>query len=405
MTLTRMTRRARWWIAGILLSLALPAAAHERSTSYSAWDIRSRSARVTARLTLLDASRFPWFAGAGAEATLRRYVPEKIQLLVDDRPCPPAGPAQALSSEPGRLVYEWSVTCPASGSLAIRSDLLLEVAPSHLHFARVTRDGASLGERVLSEAERVWSLPAPSASGGEGTGTTILGYVGLGIEHILTGYDHLAFLLALLLVETALVEVAKVVTGFTIGHSITLALAALGYVEPEAHAIEALIGLSIALVAVEDLWLMGGAAGFLPWCVAVTLAALAVAALGGYGIVSGLTLGGLALFSLCYFALLRTVKAPARMRWAVALLFGLVHGFGFASILAEAHLPPERLVQALFGFNLGVEIGQIGCVVLAWPIIALATRSRSRVGWTVVQLSVASVLALGVFWFTTRAYG
>lgn len=398
-------KRARCWLAGPVLFLALPAAAHERSTSYSSWDIRGSSARVTVRLTLLDASRFPWFAGAEAEATLRRYVAEKIRLFAEDRPCPPSGLPQALSTDPGRLAYEWSVTCPGADALAIRSDLLLELAPSHVHFARVTRDGTSLGERVLGESERVWSLPRASARGAEQSGTTVVGYLVLGVEHILTGYDHLAFLLALLLVETRLLEVAKVVTGFTLGHSITLALAVLGYVKPQTQAIEALIGLSIALVAAEDLWLMAGAARFVPWCVAGALGVLALAARAGYGVVPALTLGGLALFSLSYFSLVRTVKNPARLRWGVALLFGLAHGFGFASILGEAHLPPERLLRGLFGFNLGVEIGQIGCVVLAWPIIALATRSRSRVGWAVVQLSAASVLALGVFWFTTRAYG
>src|SRR5262249_30719114 len=153
---------------------------------------------------------------------------------------------------------------------------------------------------------------------------------------------HLAFLLALLLVEASLWEVAKVVTGFTVGHSITLALAILGVLRPETSAIEALIGLSIALVAGENLWLLAGRPGGVPWAIGGVLLALAAGAAIGVGGVPALTLAGLALFTLCYFHLLERVSYPARLRWAVAFLFGLIHGFGFAGVLIEAHLPPAR---------------------------------------------------------------
>src|SRR5207253_2671904 len=122
----------------------------------------------------------------------------------------------------------WRVRCPRdSGALRIHSDLLLDVVPSHLHFARVGTSGA-VAERVLSDGERDWPLPASPAADGAGLGD----YVRLGMAHILTGYDHLVFLFALLLVCGSLGEAARVVTGFTVGHSATLALAALGWVTP-----------------------------------------------------------------------------------------------------------------------------------------------------------------------------
>ncbi len=108
------------------------------------------------------------------------------------------------------------------------------------------------------------------------------GYLVLGIEHIATGYDHIAFVLALLLLAASLREVAGLVTGFTIGHSLTLALAVLGVVRPEPAAIEALIGFSIALVAAENAWLLGGRPRAVPWLLVAGLAALAAAAFAGY---------------------------------------------------------------------------------------------------------------------------
>jgi hypothetical protein len=289
----------------------------------------------------------------------------------------------------------------------MQSSLLLDVAPTHLHFARVVRDGTALGERVFSEAQHSWTLPADADTAASATASTsFVAYVVLGVEHILTGYDHLAFLLALLLLERTVIEVAKVVTGFTIGHSITLALTSLGYVQPEGTAIEALIGLSIALVATENLWLMARQPAAVPVLITVGLALLAAGAAGGYGVVPMLTLSGLAVFALCYFYLLRRVQSPLRLRWAVAFLFGLVHGFGFASVLVEAGLPSGRLAQALLGFNLGVEAGQLAVVALVWPLALLAARPiRAHARQLVLELTSAAVLALGVFWFVTRAYG
>src|SRR5690606_6536781 len=150
---------------------------------------------------------------------------------------------------------------------------------------------------------------------------------------------------------------------------ITLALAVLGIARPPGGAIEALIGLSIALVAAENLWLAAGRPVTLRRTLAVALLALAGVAALGIGVVPALTLLGLALFTACYFELLARVPRPAPLRAAVAFVFGLVHGFGFAGVLLEAELPSERLAATLFGFNLGVELGQVACVLLVWPLL------------------------------------
>jgi hypothetical protein len=117
-------------------------------------------------------------------------------------------------------------------------------------------------------------------------------------------------------------------------------------------------------------------------------------------------LAGLALFSACHFGLLARVERPARLRAAVAFAFGLIHGFGFAGVLAEMALPAERLVPALLGFNVGVELGQLAIVAVAWPVLALLARvADGRPHRWIAELGSAAVCGLGLFWFLTRAFG
>jgi len=119
-----------------------------------------------------------------------------------------------------------------------------------------------------------------------------------------------------------------------------------------------------------------------------------------------LTLAGLALFATCYFGLLARVARPAPLRAGVAFLFGLVHGFGFAGVLLAAELPSERLAAALFGFNAGIELGQVAAVLALWPLLLLAARRRDgRLQRDVIDYGSATILAVGVFWFVTRSYG
>jgi hypothetical protein len=176
-------------------------------------------------------------------------------------------------------------------------------------------------------------------------------------------------------------------------------------VRPNGAAIEALIGYSIALVAAENAWLLGGRGRAVPGAFALGTAALAVLALFGFGSVGALVLGGLALFAICHFALLALVERPARLRAAVAFVFGLVHGFGFAGVLSEMELPTARLAPALFGFNAGVEIGQLAAVALVWPALAALSRS-SPARWRplVSEAGSAAICGLGLFWFLSRAF-
>ncbi len=234
-------------------------------------------------------------------------------------------------------------TCEAEhGRLTIAEDwssLLGE------HYQSLGNIRSSSGERqvVFGETTRTASvdIDRPAASGW-------LDFVRLGIEHILTGYDHLLFLLALLAVARDFWSVVKIVTAFTLAHSVTLTLAALGFVRIPDRIIEPLIAATIVWVALENL-----------------LAA-----------------------------------APDRRRWMWSFGFGLVHGLAFASALDALELKGTALIPALVGFNAGVEIGQLVFVVIALPLLTLLSQGRGA--QLTPRLASIAAAAIGTYWFFER---
>jgi hypothetical protein len=390
----------------VLLLVPCSAWAHVRSTSWSTWTLHDGGADVRVRVSLLDLSALPRFAGLGAAPdprgetgrALTDYLTGRVRLSSAAGPCAvEPGSEQALEAGPGHVGRGWRLRC-GPGPLRVESDLLLEEVPTHLHFATLERGGVPVAEGLLTGEARAWSL------GGEATAQSsagLLDFVALGARHVASGADHLVFLLALLVAAGSLRSLAGVVTGFTLGHSATLALAVLGGVRPDAPAVEALVGASIAAVAVENVWLSERD----PWLSRGLVAGLAALALGS--LLSGrgapVALGGLLLFVACYFGLLARAQRPERLRWAVAALFGTVHGFAFSGALAELCLPRARLAGALFGFNLGVELAQLGLLALAWPLWRLLSRTPAR-GRALLAASAAALCA-GTFWLVDRTFG
>jgi hypothetical protein len=411
----------------LLAILAAPTAAgaHARSVSYSSWSVTAEGLQVQVRVPLLELTRLgiplPGLSGPRSARPpeepdpVGRYLATHLTASAGGHSCAPVTTPRPHRSEPGWVVYRWSLRCPSGAPPTVASTILLEQAPSHLHFARLAVGGADgrparIVERVLSEAEPAWTLPAADDTDVPGPaptgGSSFASYLALGIEHILTGWDHLAFVLALVLLARGLREVAGLVTGFTVAHSITLALATLRWVEPQAGPVEALIGFSVALIALENAWLVAGRGPGIPWLATGALAGLGVLALVGVGSMPALALAGLAVFTGCHFALLRVARDPGRARVLLAFAFGLIHGFGFAGVLAEMDLPTERLAAALLGFNLGVEVGQLGVVAAVWPLlVVLRSRAGGRPLRLVTDVASAAICGLGLFWFLTRGFG
>jgi hypothetical protein len=382
----------------VALVLAAPAAAgaHTRSVSYSTWTMTPEGAHVELRLSALDATLTgldPW---ADADV-LGGYVAARLVARRAGHDCR-AATARTTAAADGFVGVAWDVACDGPPD-TIATRLFIDVAPSHLHFARVLDAGGGVIERVLAADSPRWPLERTAVAS---AGSSFADYVRLGVDHIRTGYDHLAFVLALLLLAGSIGEVATIVTAFTVAHSVTLAVAVLGLVRPDPPAVEALIGFSIALVAAENGWLLGGRDRATAWLVG---AALVAAALLVPGAVSAVTLLALALFSACHFGLLARSPRPARLRALVAFGFGLVHGFGFAGVLAEMALPRARLVPALVGFNVGVELGQLAVVTLGWLTLQTLERQAPGAHRRIAELGSAAICGLGLFWFVTRGWG
>jgi len=192
-------------------------------------------------------------------------------------------------------------------------------------------------------------LNNPSASQ-EARPSTLAGFFQLGVKHILTGYDHLLFLLTLVIVGGSLWRWVKVITAFSVAHSISLALAVFGVVHLSPDIIEPIIAISITISAIFSF----------------------------RGVPSQTLHGG----------------------WILAFSFGLIHGLGFAGVLAEMQLSGSRALVPLVGFNLGVEAGQLGVAALMLPIIRLLCRNEQ--GARIRQLLTALAGLMGLYWFVTR---
>ena len=287
----------------------------------------------------------------GVEPDLRpllQTLRDRLVITSDRGRCLP-GPGEIVgttTTPPGaKVAIEFR--CPAPpAELTIRDDMPAVMGDSYHALMLITWTGGSQQFAFGQEAPETKVRIDADASAGRGAGS----FFPLGIEHILTGYDHLLFLLALILRGGNLVQVLKIVTAFTIAHSVTLGLAALEVVALPGALVEAAIALSIAYVAAENL--------------------------------------------LPRFAVSR--------RWAVSFLFGLIHGFGFSSVLREIGLPKENLLLALLNFNLGVEAGQAAVVVVVLPIL-LALRKRP---WEPRMVAVVStgILVVGLVLFVDRAF-
>jgi hydrogenase/urease accessory protein HupE len=358
MPTVKITWRVPALVLWIVLWSARPVNAHPAPFSYV--DIRLSLASVTGTLTVHDFDVGHELGIAdpitlGDPAVVARHAPALVALMrarlgleADGK----ALPWEVISARPiadrSAVELTWRVPGPVSiGRLTVRA-ALFPYDPNHQTFVNLYENDRLVRQEILNSTRDRLDFYTGTRQGAVAVFKT---FTASGIHHIAIGPDHILFIVGLLLLGGTVRRLLLIVSAFTLGHSLTLSLAALGLVTPPAHVIEPAIALSIVYVGADNL--LVGSRG-------------------------------------------RDARA-----W-VALFFGLVHGFGFASVLRETGLPPRALGLSLFSFNLGVEIGQAIIVLIVASLLGALRARRPAATRTIVVAGSVVVMAAGAYWFFQR---
>jgi hypothetical protein len=381
-----------------------PAGAHTRSQSHSVWEINGQFVDVVVTIPDIEANRLATDSNPATPDRLRDYLTEKTYPLAAGKRCDLIPPVEILSALSGFQKFDFTFKCGSAANLQIHSGAFFDLVVSHTNFAQV--QNAATGEfteQLLTNEHQ--TIDVTGAAGSRLKNAGFFEFVRMGTMHIFTGVDHMAFLLGLVLISRRLRDLVFVVTGFTIGHSLTLALAVTGVLRPHAEYIDALVALTIALIGAENIVVQTRRPMMVAVGVAASLVLMAALKLLGFGGLPSLLLLGAGLFTANYLLISGNIRDAGRLRILITLVFGLIHGFGFAADLLELQLPTERLAELLVGFNLGVEIGQLALVIgVTLLVIALRRIKFALPRPIVVDVASTFLVALGVFWFVSRSY-
>jgi hydrogenase/urease accessory protein HupE len=340
--------------------LATTAEGHDPGLSSA--DLRIERGHLAAQLTFARADLVATIAQAGmddqpttaAEAAAREQLEElassALEVEVDGGKIAADKVAVEIEGSRGAVHFRIEFPVEPGARLSVRSRLIGILPRGHRQYVSIKEVGGNLlGERMLDASSDTFEISL-AATASATVARSFRQFLVLGVEHILTGYDHLVFLLGLIIAGAGFRAVAKIITSFTLAHSITLALATLDVVRISPGVVEPLIAASIVYVGLENIF-----------------------------------------------------RRDLRWRWLLTFGFGLVHGFGFASVLKELGIGAGGVSTAvpLVSFNLGVEMGQIAIAALALPLI---WKFRERPSFVVRYAPACSVLITlaGAFWFIER---
>jgi len=288
---------------------------------------------------------------AGYRDVLTRLMASRLSIVADGERLPIEW--TSFDTLPDRQSLRLGLRLRGGTPAVMRVEAqLFPYDPVHQTFVNVYEGSALRHQTILSAGRPGADYYAGTV---QGAWAVVRTFVPAGIEHILIGPDHVLFLVGLLLLGGSLAKLAAIVTAFTIGHSITLSLAALDIVSPSAQLVEPAIALSIVFVGADNL-------------------------------------------------LVRKATAPRDIRALVAAVFGLVHGFGFASVLKAFGLPSGALGWSLFSFNLGVEIGQLAIVIVVASVLAAVRRRSAPLGDRLAIAGSVVVILAGAYWFIDRVF-
>ena len=297
-----------------------------------------------------------WGEVTARESQIATSLLSGIALKRGENSCA-LSPAPMMIDDHGGETYlalPFTGACAATGPLTIGYTLMFGRDAQHRAIVAVNEGGAT--QTIIMSP----GTQSATISAGDGALSRFTTFVAHGAHHIWMGYDHILFLITLLLatalgtrglgLRSGMIEATKVVTAFTASHSLTLGLAATGLVNIPAEITESLIALTIAAAAANNIW-----------------------------------------------------PVITTRVWLVALIFGLVHGLGFANVLSDLGLPRDSLLASLLAFNVGVELGQLAIVAVVLPVIYMLT--APRLGWKSMPVANALIIAVGLLWFSDRALG
>ncbi|MEI9889403.1 MAG: HupE/UreJ family protein [Caulobacteraceae bacterium] len=389
----------------LVLAVAAPGAfAHTRSESHSDWQISGTHVETTVAIPELEVKRLGPANAAITNADVARYMQGKVSVAVDGKPCANPGGAKALAATGQFRRVQYEFDCPSDKKMVLGFTAFFELVPSHTDFAQISQAGRGFVEQLFVNDTRTIEAGAESSENAL-RNAGFLKYISMGIMHIFTGVDHMSFLVGLVLLSKRTKDLLFVVTGFTIGHSCTLALAVTGILRPHAEYIDALVAFTIAMVGAENIAVQTGKPGIVAAGLGGMLILMALGKVLGFGGLPALLTLGAGIFAANYLMISGHLANAARVRLVVTLVFGLIHGFGFAAGLLEMKLPTDKLAELLLGFNLGVEIGQVSVVLTVLGLAALLVKFKLGLPRRlVVDLASAGLVGIGLYWFLGRAY-
>ena len=390
----------------IVTTTSSQAHSHNRSQSFSDWEITDNIATAVFTAKSREITRLQSQSNQSLDTLLVGHLISAISVSQDSLPCSSTEVVRPIPSALGYVRVKLVFDCGASlGDISISINSFFNVASSHVHYANMSLNGEPSYQYLFTNKQRQHEITNQLATSSHWF-DSITQFVLIGIEHIFGGIDHIAFLLALLLLLRSLKVLVWMITGFTLGHSITLALAALGWIIPDLDIVEAAIGFTIALVAVQNIAVLTGNHRQITYfSVAGLLLIVLINLIWNIGL-SALSGLGLALFTLAYLWNSADEHLSANLRLVTSVIFGLIHGFGFASALTETGLANTQLLPALLGFNLGIELGQIVIIAVVWALLQQIRQSRFLTDTRlVIDLVSAALCGLGLYWFIGRSYG
>ncbi len=349
----------RWFTVLLAFALSAPAAAHPVPFSYLDLEVSDGAVDGRIRVHLTDIAPVLGLADPQAlldpvvreaqRTRIERYLASRIAFERNGFARAEWGAMTVVDANEA-IELEFRIPGEPEGALSIDTNLF-PADPDHQTFINIYEDGDLRQQFILSAT----SDPVTYYRGTTAGALAVMGtFIPSGIHHIAIGPDHVLFLIGLLLLGGSLRRLVAIVTAFTIGHSITLSLAALNILNPPGWLVEPAIAISIVVVGADNL--------------------------------------------------LQRKEQGRDLRAWVAGAFGLVHGFGFASVLREFGLPQEALGWSLFSFNVGVELGQLAIVLVVASLLALVRRRWPRTEPAIVVGGSAVVIAAGAYWFVERVF-